>query len=69
MADQESTILGLPLSPSRVLRRTEHLRWRVPPGTTTAPPVLEQAWLDVASGAVEWMPVPTVVEEAPANAR
>ena len=50
-------------------RRTEHIRWRQVPHTTTQPPVLEQAWLDVVTGAVEWRPVPLVIGEDAANAR
>lgn len=41
---------------------TMSLRWRTPPRTTTAPSVLEQAWVN-ASGLVRWRAVPLVAVE------
>lgn len=40
------------------------LRWSTPPGTTAAPPVLEQLWRCEATGEVEWRPVPLVARDA-----
>ena len=41
-------------------RATMQLRWRVPPETTTNPPVLEQMWQG-SDGTQKWEPIPRVV--------
>lgn len=58
--DEQRTIITLPLS--EAFHLTPALRWRVPSGTTTKPPVLEQMWQG-DRGTQRWEPVPRVVED------
>jgi hypothetical protein len=50
--------------PCRGWHATPEFRWAVPPHTSTKPRELQQAWINLDAGDVDWRVVPTVVVEA-----
>jgi hypothetical protein len=45
----------------RLMQMLPNFRYILPPGTTTSFPILQQAWEDMQTGAIEWRRVPLVI--------